>query len=651
MNIHSHLLGDLLVNMGTISQAQLDEALQAQQTFIEETFEMDLNWAELVSGSRKKLSVPPKLGQILIQKGYITEEELIPALQIQNRQIENLSRLSSEKLAKALQVGFVINSTIDLEEVLNRIMKYANIVTGAVASTLMLLDEKTGELVFSVPTGPNADHLKDVRIPPGAGVAGWVAENQTYLLVPDTRKDDRFYSRIDDMTGMQTRSILCVPMKSRRKLIGVLEVMNKKDHTCFTEDDALILNVFSHHAAIAIENALLFNSMKARLEREKVIEQKMAESSRLQAIGTLAGGIAHDFNNILNAIMGYTELARMDSDEKSTQHINLTKILAASDRAGDLISQILTFSRQTKIDPRPVQMNLIVKEALALLQASIPKTIHVEQDLSCPSMIMGNATQIHQVVMNLCTNAVRAMKGRSDGVLTLALEEVDGASGPCLKLRVADTGEGMPPHVVERIFEPFFTTREKSEGTGMGLSVVHGIVKSHGGDIQVNTRPGKGSVFEVFFPVVRQGRLPVEEKLNMEKLSRGTEHILLVDDDIMLLDVTKRSLNSLGYQVTMETGSLEAIKKFNTHPDEYDLVITNMSMPEMDGDEMARAIRAVRSDISMIICTGFSADISEAAARKQGFDAVLMKPVQLRDLARVVRKTLDARKETDQFRK
>jgi CheY-like chemotaxis protein len=230
-------------------------------------------------------------------------------------------------------------------------------------------------------------------------------------------------------------------------------------------------------------------------------------------------------------------------------------------------------------------------------------------------------------------------------VLSLGLEEVGGSSGPCLKLRVADTGEGMSSHVVERIFEPFFTTREKGEGTGMGLSVVHGIVKSHGGDIQVNTRPGEGAVFEVFFPVVSQDRLPVEEKLNMEKLPRGTEHILLVDDDIMLLDVTKRSLNSLGYHVTMETGGLEAIKKFNAHPDEYDLVIMDRSMPEMDGDEMARAIRAARSDISMIICTGFSDDISEVSLRKKGVDAFLMKPVQLRDLARVVRKTLDARRE------
>jgi signal transduction histidine kinase/CheY-like chemotaxis protein len=655
VNIHSHLLGDLLVGMGTITQAQLDEALQTQQHFFEDTFQLEMDRTELVSGSRKnKVSHPPKLGQILMEKGYVTEDQLIPALKTQNQQIENLSRLSSEKLAKALQVGFVINSTIDLEEVLNLIMKYANIVTDAVASTLMLLDEKTGELVFSIPTGPNAEHLKDVRISPGAGVAGWVAENQTYLLVPDTRKDDRFYPRIDDMTGMETRSLLCVPMKSKRKLIGVLEVMNKKDNSFFTQDDALILSVFSHHAAIAIENAMLFNSMKNRLEREKMIEQKMAESARLQAIGTLAGGIAHDFNNILSAIMGYTDLARMDSDKLSRPYANLTKILAASERARDLIHQILAFSRQVEVaKPRPVQVNIIVKEALKLLQASFPKTIRMVEDLSCSSTIMGDATQIHQVVMNLCTNAAQAMKKKQNGVLTVKLEPVTLLSpseknqtvlpsGSYLKLEVADTGNGMPSHVMERIFEPFFTTKPKGQGTGMGLSVVHGIVKKHGGDIQVQTTPGEGSIFQVFFPVAQQGGQPAVEKKNPQKLPRGTEHILVVDDDIMLLDVTKRGLNSLGYHVTIETSSLEAIRKFKAHPDEYDLVITDMSMPEMDGDEMCLAMRAIRSDIPMIMCTGFSAQMTEHIAQKKGFEAFLMKPVQLGDLARVVRRILDA---------
>jgi CheY-like chemotaxis protein len=207
---------------------------------------------------------------------------------------------------------------------------------------------------------------------------------------------------------------------------------------------------------------------------------------------------------------------------------------------------------------------------------------------------------------------------------------------------VADTGNGMPSHVMERIFEPFFTTKPKGQGTGMGLSVVHGIVKKHGGDIQVQTTPGEGSIFQVFFPVAQQGGQPAVEKKNPQKLPRGTEHILVVDDDIMLLDVTKRGLNSLGYHVTIETSSLEAIRKFKAHPDEYDLVITDMSMPEMDGDEMCLAMRAIRSDIPMIMCTGFSAQMTEHIAQKKGFEAFLMKPVQLGDLARVVRRILDA---------
>jgi nitrogen-specific signal transduction histidine kinase/ActR/RegA family two-component response regulator len=399
---------------------------------------------------------------------------------------------------------------------------------------------------------------------------------------------------------------------------------------------------------------MLFNSMKNRLEREKMIEQKMAESARLQAIGTLAGGIAHDFNNILSAIMGYTELARMDSDKLSRPYANLTKILAASERARDLIHQILAFSRQVEVaKPRPVQVNIIVKEALKLLQASFPKTIRMVEDLSCSSTIMGDATQIHQVVMNLCTNAAQAMKEKQNGVLTVKLEPVTLLS-PCeknqtvlpsgsyLKLEVADTGNGMPSHVMERIFEPFFTTKPKGQGTGMGLSVVHGIVKKHGGDIQVQTTPGEGSIFQVFFPVAQQGGQPAVEKKNPEKLPRGTEHILVVDDDIMLLDVTKRGLNSLGYHVTIETSSLEAIRKFKAHPDEYDLVITDMSMPEMAGDQMSLVMRDLRSDIPMIMCTGFSAQMTEHIAQKKGFEAFLMTPVQLGDLARVVRRILDA---------
>ena len=263
MNINSHLLGDLLKSMGIISEQQLEEALRTQKSFESDLMsESDINRAELITKSREKDKDVPLLGQVLLEKEFITKDMLSPVLAMQNRQVRELRLLSSEKLALVIQIGFIINSTVNLLDVLSLIMKYANIVTDANASTLMLLDDKTGELVFSVPTGPNANELKDTRIPPGVGVAGWVVKNQRYVLVEDAKKDPRFYPRIDDITGIETESLLCVPMRSKRKLIGVLEVINKNNKASFTEDDALLLSIFSHQAAIAIENAILFDSIQ-----------------------------------------------------------------------------------------------------------------------------------------------------------------------------------------------------------------------------------------------------------------------------------------------------------------------------------------------------------------------------------------------------
>ena len=261
MNLQAQLLGDILVSMGIISRQQLDEALQLQQSLVEDILpKIEPGRTELIpkiSATRKKV---PMLGQILANKGFVTEEQIAPALEIQVTRATALIRLGSAKLARSLGVGGAISHAVDLVNVLTLIMKYANVVTDSVASTLMLMDNKTGELVFSVPTGPNADELEDVRIPLGIGVAGWVAENGQYALVPDTSRDPRFYPKIDTVTGMKTKSILCVPMKSKQKLIGVLEVINKKNGACFEEEDALLLEIFSHHAAIAIENTMLFDS-------------------------------------------------------------------------------------------------------------------------------------------------------------------------------------------------------------------------------------------------------------------------------------------------------------------------------------------------------------------------------------------------------
>ena len=263
MNINSHLLGDILKSLGIISEVQLLEALQLQDGFVSETAsEPDINRVELITKAREKDKDVPMLGKVLLDKGFITKDVLAPVLAMQSRQMRELRLLSSEKLALVIQIGFIINSTVDLVDVLSLIMKYSNIVTNAKASSLLLLDDKTGELVFSVPTGPDADKLKDIRIPPGHGVAGWVAQNNQHVLIEDAKKDSRFYEKIDDITGAKTKSLLCVPMRSKRRLIGVLEVINKENGQSFTEDDALLLNLFSHQAAIAIENAILFNSIQ-----------------------------------------------------------------------------------------------------------------------------------------------------------------------------------------------------------------------------------------------------------------------------------------------------------------------------------------------------------------------------------------------------
>jgi signal transduction histidine kinase len=514
MNINSHLLGEILMKNGFVSREQVDEAIQFQQSFVSDILTAsDFDRAELISKNRlKKQDDVPMLGEILKQKGFIKEEQLSPALELQENQADNLYQLSSEKLATALKVGFIINSTIDIVEVLSLIMKYANILTDAMGSTLMLLDEKTDELVFSVPTGPNTEKLEDIRIPSGAGVAGWVMENQQYALVSDTKKDSRFYSHIDDMSGIKSQSLLCVPMRSHRRRIGVLEVINKKNGDYFNEEDALMLSVFSNQAAIAIENAMLVKSIHNRIEKEKQIEKKMAESERIRSIGILASGIAHDFNNILGGINGYTELAQMDAQKDSKQYANLGMILNASDRAKDLINQILTYSCQSEIKFNRIRIDSIVKEALKLIRASFPNTIKIKENIKCNSIVMGDSSQIHQVIMNLCINASHAIK-KAGGDLTVALSEEiidhpfiknnkDFASGTYLKISISDTGEGISPDIIKHIYEPFFTTKKKGQGTGMGLSVVHGIVQNHKGCISVNSEPGKGTDFTILFPVV-----------------------------------------------------------------------------------------------------------------------------------------------------
>ena len=382
----------------------------------------------------------------------------------------------------------------------------------------------------------------------------------------------------------------------------------------------------------------------------KELESKFQAVQRIESLGILAGGIAHDFNNILASIIGYTELA-LDKTKKGTQQReHLQEVLIASNRAADLVKQILTFSHQANQEQKPVQAKLVVKEALKLLRASIPSTIAIEQKIQSNALIMGDATQIHQVVMNLCTNASHSMKDKG-GVLTVNLSDAeldsefisihsDLSPGSYILLTITDTGHGMPPEILEKIFDPFFTTKEKGEGTGMGLSVVHGIVHSHGGTIYAYSEPGKGSTFKVFFPAI-ESLLTSEGKIDI-LIPTGTERILFIDDEPAIVRMGKQILESIGYEVVTRTSSIEALEYFKARPNNFDLVVTDMTMPKMTGDVLASKLMKIKPNIPVILCTGFSARIDEKKAMSMGIRAFVSKPILKRDIAETIRKVLDS---------
>jgi PAS domain S-box-containing protein len=384
---------------------------------------------------------------------------------------------------------------------------------------------------------------------------------------------------------------------------------------------------------------------------EADLEMQLRQVQKMEAIGTLAGGIAHDFNNILAAIMGYAEMALYDVPEGTAGRRNLEQVLKAGYRGKDLVKQIITFSRRSEQERRPMLVSPIIKETLKLLRASLPTTLEIRQSIEAQAgMVPAEPTQIHQVLMNLCSNAAYAMREKG-GVLEIMLADVDISSGdatlhpgldpgPYLKLTVSDTGHGMDRAIMERIFEPFFTTKKPGEGTGMGLAVVHGIVKSYGGAIVVESDPGKGTTFEVFLPRIEGDSLP--EADTDVPIPTGSERILFVDDEEDLVDMVQQMLKRLGYNVVAKTNSIEALEVFKAQPDQFSLVITDQTMPHMTGAGLAKELMRIRPDIPIILCTGFSEVINAEKARTLGIREFLMKPFAPREIADIIRHVLDS---------
>jgi PAS domain S-box-containing protein len=389
---------------------------------------------------------------------------------------------------------------------------------------------------------------------------------------------------------------------------------------------------------------------KAEEQERARLESQLRQSHKMEAVGKLAGGIAHDFNNILSAIIGYTELAVMDAEDNQAITQNLNNVITAAGRAKTLIQQILAFSRKAQQEMIALDLKPLIRESLDFLRATLPASIEIRSLFSFDrGVVMADPTQIHQVILNLCTNAAHAMR-RKGGTLEVALGLVDGAAdeslvnegmpeGQYVKLSVSDTGHGIGPEIMERIFEPFFTTKEPGEGTGMGLAMAHGIVRSHGGIIRAFSEPERGTTFEVFLPMVAtETRIEPEHQA---PVLQGKERILLVDDEESLVDIGRKMLERLGYTVTAYTDSLEALEAIKGKKHEFDLVITDQTMPKMTGLDLAREIRRINEDAPIILCSGYTESISPETAKEEGISAFLMKPLSLHDLAATIRLVLD----------
>lgn len=381
----------------------------------------------------------------------------------------------------------------------------------------------------------------------------------------------------------------------------------------------------------------------------KNLESQLRQAQKMESIGTLAGGIAHDFNNILTPILGFSEMVMDGLPKGSELRQNQEEVVKAARRASKLVKQILTFSRQGEQDLRPLQVQVVIKEALKLLRASIPTSIKIKDsiDSTCGS-VLADPTQIHQIVMNLCTNAYHAMR-ETGGVLAVSLAPVVlGAdemkkgllAGAYVEMKVSDTGHGMAQLTIDKIFDPYFTTKAKGEGTGLGLSVVHGIVTSFGGQIRVYSEPGKGTTFEIYLPVIESRSVMAEIDV-ATPLPRGEERILLVDDEKSIVRLERMMLEDLGYQVKGFTECEKALKEIRTQSEKIDLVITDMYMPNLTGIQLAQKVLNVRKDMPVILCSGFSEWITEEKAMAAGVHAYIMKPIVKSKLAHVVRKVLD----------
>jgi signal transduction histidine kinase/ActR/RegA family two-component response regulator len=467
----------------------------------------------------------------------------------------------------------------------------------------------------------------------------------------DIRINNNYFFISANILGMFISYFL--ELSDRKEFYMRMQLENEKENVK-AANDALEKRVQERTLQLSNANLDLKKEIEIRQKFEKEraeLEKQLFQLQKMETIGTLAGGIAHDFNNILTPILGYTDMACEELPEESTLRFDIEQINKAALRGKNLVQQILTFSREVGVERKPMQLQPIVAETLSLLKASIPPNVVIKQQLN-PEIgtVLADPTQIHQIVMNLCTNAHHAMM-KAGGILEVKLDAVkvdqkfaekipNLKKGEYIRLTISDTGYGMDINTQQRIFEPFFTRKAVGSGSGLGLSVVHGIINNYGGAILVDSNPGEGSTFTVYLP--KYGTDHVESSKADKKPIGGDEQILFVDNEPEIIFMGKKMLENLGYKVTIKSDGISALEEFTNDPNRYSLLVTDQNMPKITGTELASRMKKIRPGLKVIIITGYADNLSEEALTQIGISEVILKPMRLDDFSKTIRTVLDS---------
>ncbi|MBF0190953.1 MAG: PAS domain-containing protein [Magnetococcales bacterium] len=557
----------------------------------------------------------------------ITERKQAEATILREKHIqETLARLAKH---------FLASREVAIEEIAQHVLDASLVVTDSPCGYVNEVDPQTGLAVNRAITTTFplcAEFIQPMPSPEETGSQLWALDTRRPVLSNTPWEHPDFIGAPNE--AQPIRRLLSVPVINEKHRVAQIVVINGRRD--YTPDDTVALERIASLLAITLE--------RVKLERQ------LRHAGKLEAIGTLSAGIAHDFNNILGIILGYTEVALHTVSPQERIHGFLQEIFTAGVRAKALVDQLLTFSRKSESPRQPVLLSVLVKEVIKFFRASVPSSIDIESRIEADDLVVnGNADQLHQLLMNLCTNARQAIPAEQ-GTIRISLERVHLSSeepgiplaaGDYARLQVLDTGMGIPPEILDHIFDPFFTTKEIGKGTGLGLSVVHGIVTNHGGAILVTSTPGTGSLFRVYLPVLSQGEKRELSAPAAVVRRTGVGTLLVVDDEPQLLSIYQELLSSLGYEVVTETRAQAALRTFATNPERFCALITDYAMPHMTGIEMAHRVKAIRPDMPILLCTGLGSDAFHTADRDAAIDIVLHKPVPIGHFSEVLARVLN----------